>query len=152
MITWAPREPDDTIALVELVRVDLRRMITDRHVGNARKLDVILFEPVLQERFEQAVLRTKQGNVLGLAREVKDDVCRQVRALFDGHQSAAASGMPRKRATSVRTAVVVSLNARRYVRTTLAAVLPDLPVLSYQELEEDVELNTIGWVSNPAIA
>jgi flagellar biosynthesis component FlhA len=27
-----------------------------------------------------------------------------------------------------------------------------LPVLSYQELEEDVELNTIGWVSNPAIA
>ena len=152
MITWAPREPDDTIALVELVRVDLRRMITDRHVGNARKLDVILFEPVLQERFEQAVLRTKQGNVLGLAHEVKDDVCRQVRALFDGHQSAASGAMPRKRATSVRTAVVVSLNVRRYVRTTLAAVLPDLPVLSYQELEEDVQLNTIGWVSDPAIA
>ncbi|WP_425452788.1 FHIPEP family type III secretion protein [Trinickia dinghuensis] len=152
MITWAPREPDDTIALVELVRVDLRRMITDRHVGNARKLDVILFEPVLQERFEQAVLRTKQGNVLGLAREVKDDVCRQVSALFDGHQGTASGGMPRKRATSVRTAVVVSLNVRRYVRTTLAAVLPDLPVLSYQELEEDVELRTIGWVSSPAIA
>ncbi|WP_116136848.1 FHIPEP family type III secretion protein [Trinickia diaoshuihuensis] len=153
MITWAPREPDDTIALVELVRVDLRRMITDRHVGNARKLDVILFEPVLQERFEQAVLRTKQGNVLGLAREVKDDVCQQVRKLFDAHhQSTASAGMPRKRATSVRTAVVVSLNVRRYVRTTLAAVLPDLPVLSYQELEEDVELRTIGWVSNPAIA
>jgi type III secretion protein V len=153
MITWAPREPDDTIALVELVRVDLRRMITDRHVGNARKLDVILFEPVLQDRFEQAVLRTKQGNVLGLAREVKDDVCQQVRKLFDAHhQSAGSAGMPRKRATSVRTAVVVSLNVRRYVRTTLAAVLPDLPVLSYQELEEDVELRTIGWVSNPAIA
>ncbi|WP_374192435.1 FHIPEP family type III secretion protein [Trinickia acidisoli] len=152
MITWAPREPDDTIALVELVRVDLRRMITDRHVGNARKLDVILFEPVLQERFEQAVMRTKQGNVLGLAREVKDDVCQQVRKIFDGHQSTAAGGMPRKRATSVRTAVVVSLNVRRYVRTTLAAVLPDLPVLSYQELEEDVELRTIGWVSSPAIA
>jgi type III secretion protein V len=152
MITWAPREPEDTIALVELVRVDLRRMITDRHVGNARKLDVILFEPVLQDRFEQAVLRTKQGNVLGLAREVKDDVCEQVTRLFQGHQSAASVGMPRKRATSVRTAVVVSLNVRRYVRTTLAAVLPDLPVLSYQELEEDVELRTIGWVSNPAIS
>ncbi|MGN6666213.1 MAG: FHIPEP family type III secretion protein, partial [Trinickia sp.] len=125
---------------------------TDRHVGNARKLDVILFEPVLQDRFEQAVLRTKQGNVLGLAREVKDDVCEQVTRLFQGHQSAASVGMPRKRATSVRTAVVVSLNVRRYVRTTLAAVLPDLPVLSYQELEEDVELRTIGWVSNPAIS
>ena len=49
-----------------------------------------------------------------------------------------------------RVAVVVSLNVRRYVRTTLAAVLPDVPVLSYQELEEDVQLNTIGWVANPA--
>ncbi|MGN6315973.1 type III secretion system export apparatus subunit SctV [Trinickia sp.] len=152
MITWAPKEPEDTIALVELVRVDLRRMITDRHVGNARKLDVILFEPALQERFEQAVLRTKQGNILGLAREVKDDVCEQVRKVFDGHQTSAGASMPKKRATSVRTAVVVSLNARRYVRTTLAGALPDLPVLSYQELEEDVELRTIGWVTNPAIA
>ncbi len=152
MITWAPKEPDDTIALVELVRVDLRRMITDRHVGNARKLDVILFEPLLQERFEQAVLRTKQGNVLGLDRAIKDDVCEQVRKIFHGHQSASNAGMPRKRATTVRTAVVVSLNVRRYVRTTLAAVLPDLPVLSYQELEEDVQLRTIGWVTNSAMA
>ena len=151
MITWAPKEPEDTVALVELVRVDLRRMITDRHVGNARKLDVIMFEPVLQERIEQAVLRTKQGNILALAREVKDDVCQQVRNIFDGHQSASGASMPRKRATSVRTAVVVSLNARRYVRTTLAGALPDLPVLSYQELEEDVELRTIGWVMNPAM-
>jgi type III secretion protein V len=152
MITWAPKEPEDTIALVELVRVDLRRMITDRHVGNARKLDVILFEPVLQERFEQAVLRTKQGNMLGLDRSIKDNVCEQVRKIFDGHQSSSGASMPRKRATSIRTAVVVSLNVRRYVRTTLAGTLPDLPVLSYQELEEDVELRTIGWVSNPAIS
>ncbi|WP_245982766.1 type III secretion system export apparatus subunit SctV [Trinickia fusca] len=152
MITWAPKEPEDTIALVELVRVDLRRMITDRHVGGTRKLDVILFDPVLQERFEQAVLRTRQGNVLGLARDVKDNVTEQVRKIFDNHRQARGEtgfGMARTRATAVRTAVVVSLNVRRYVQTTLASVLPDLPVLSYQELEEDVELNTIGWVSNP---
>jgi type III secretion protein V len=29
-------------------------------------------------------------------------------------------------------------------------VLPDVPVLSYQEIEEDVRLHTIGWVKNPA--
>jgi type III secretion protein V len=106
----------------------------------------------LQERFEQAVLRTKQGNMLGLDRSIKDNVCEQVRKIFDGHQSSSGASMPRKRATSIRTAVVVSLNVRRYVRTTLAGTLPDLPVLSYQELEEDVELRTIGWVSNPAIS
>ena len=155
MITWAPKEPEDTIALVELVRVDLRRMITDRHAGSTRKLDVILFEPVLQERFEQSVLRTRQGNVLGLAREIKDNVCEQVRTIFSGSAAAAAANLRRGASRAAtpdanRAAVVVSLNVRRYVKTTLAPVLPDMPVLSYQELEEDVELHTIGWVSNPA--
>ncbi len=31
----------------------------------------------------------------------------------------------------------------------LQPVLPDLAVLSYQEVEEDVQLHTVGWVKNP---
>ena len=152
MITWAPKEPDDTIALVELVRVDLKRMISDRYAGSGRKLDVILFEPKLQTRFEEAVVRTRTGNVLGLARGIKENVCEQARTIFNG-RAGLSEMRPRGRkadGAADRVAVVVSLNVRRYVRTTLAAVLPDVPVLSYQELEEDVQLNTIGWVANPA--
>ncbi|OXH92600.1 hypothetical protein CA830_10700, partial [Burkholderia multivorans] len=71
------------------VRVDLRRMITDRHAGAARQLRVVLFEQNLQERIENAVMRTKQGNFLALSSAVKQDIGEQVRAIV---QSAHASG------------------------------------------------------------
>ena len=45
---------------------------------------------------------------------------------------------------------MVSLNCRRYVKTMLQPVFGDLPVLSYQEIDEAIELNTVGWVTNPA--
>ncbi|WP_143135684.1 FHIPEP family type III secretion protein, partial [Burkholderia ubonensis] len=142
LITWAPNEPDDVVALVELVRVDLRRMITDRHAGAARQLRVVLFEQNLQERIESAVMRTKQGNFLALSSAVKQDICEQVRAIV---QAAGANGPH----GAARLAVMVALGARRYVKTILQPVLPELAVLSYQEVEEDVQLHTIGWVKNP---
>lgn len=144
LITWAPNEPDDVIALVELVRVDLRRMITDRHAGATRQLRVVLFEQNLQERIENAVMRTKQGNFLALSSAVKQDIGEQVRAIANTAPAAhgTAAGTP-------RLAVMVALGARRYVKTILQPVLPDLPVLSYQEIEEDVQLHTVGWVKNP---
>ncbi|MBN3821431.1 FHIPEP family type III secretion protein, partial [Paraburkholderia sp. Se-20369] len=50
---------------------------------------------------------------------------------------------------AARLAVMVALGARRYVKSILQPVLPELAVLSYQEIEEDVQLHTIGWVKNP---
>jgi type III secretion protein V len=145
LITWAPNEPDDVIALVELVRVDLRRMITDRYAGAIRQLRVVLFEQSLQERIEKAVMRTKQGNFLALSSATKQDICEQVRAVVQG---AAPVGGVGPSATPTL-AVMVALGARRYVKMILQPVLPELPVLSYQEIEEDVRLHTIGWVKNP---
>jgi type III secretion protein V len=143
LITWAPNEPDDVIALVELVRIDLRRMITDRHAGAARQLRVVLFEQNLQERIESAVMRTKQGNFLALSSAIKQEICEQVRAIV--HASSASPGQH----GNARLAVMVALGARRYTKSILQPVLPDLPVLSYQEIEEDVQLHTVGWVKNP---
>lgn len=137
LITWAPKEPEDTIALVEMVRVDLHRLITDRYCGTERSLEVILFEQSLQERIETNIVRGKQGAILGLERAVKQEVCDQVKRIADLAQRKS------------RLAVMVSLNARRYVKTMLEPLLPDLPVLSYQEIEEDVQLQTVGWVMNP---
>ncbi|WP_293027352.1 type III secretion system export apparatus subunit SctV [Pandoraea sp.] len=137
LIAWAPKEPEDTIALVEMVRVDLHRLITDRYCGEQRSLEVILFEQSLQERIEANILRSKQGSILGLERPIKQEICDQVKRIADLAQRKS------------QLAVMVSLNARRYVKTLLEPLLPDLPVLSYQEIEEDVQLQTVGWVMNP---
>ena len=141
LITWAPKEPDDTITLVEQVRVDLKRMITDRYCGGLRTLEAILFEQSLQDRVQSSIQRTQQGVFLGLARDVKDNVCEQTRAVIESL---------RGRERSTRVAVLVPMAVRFYVKSILEPVLPELPVLSYQEIEEDVRLQTIGWVKNPA--
>jgi type III secretion protein V len=144
LITWSPKEPDDVIGLVELVRVDLRRQITEQFCGAGRALDVVLFEQSLQERIEQAVVHTKQGSVLSLTREVRQAVTDQVVKAVGGSRPSPTgpNGHP--------LAVMVSLNCRRYVKTMLQPVFGDLPVLSYQEIDEDVELKTVGWIVNPA--
>ena len=144
LITWSPKEPEDVIGLVELVRVDLHRQITEQFCGTSRVLDVVLFEQSLQERIEQAVVHTKQGSVLSLTRDVKQAITDQVVKILGGTR-------PLERDRHGRPlAVMVSLNCRRYVKTMLQPVFGDLPVLSYQEIDEAIELNTVGWVTNPA--
>ncbi|CAJ0729936.1 type III secretion system export apparatus subunit SctV [Ralstonia mannitolilytica] len=144
LITWSPKEPEDVIGLVELVRVDLHRQITEQFCGTSRVLDVVLFEQSLQERIEQAVVHTKQGSVLSLTRDVKQAITDQVVKILGGTR-------PLEKDRNGRPlAVMVSLNCRRYVKTMLQPVFGDLPVLSYQEIDEAIELNTVGWVTNPA--
>ncbi|CAJ0720411.1 Secretion system apparatus protein SsaV [Ralstonia edaphis] len=144
LITWSPKEPEDVIGLVELVRVDLHRQITEQFCGTSRVLDVVLFEQSLQERIEQAVVHTKQGSVLSLTRDAKQAITDQVVKILGGTRPLEKDRHGRP------LAVMVSLNCRRYVKTMLQPVFGDLPVLSYQEIDEAIELNTVGWVTNPA--
>lgn len=144
LITWSPKEPEDVIGLVELVRVDLHRQITEQFCGSSPVLDVVLFEQSLQERIEQAVVHTKQGSVLSLTRDVKQAITDQVVKILGGTRPLEKDRHGRP------LAVMVSLNCRRYVKTMLQPVFGDLPVLSYQEIDEAIELNTVGWVTNPA--
>jgi type III secretion protein V len=131
---WAGKEPD-TIALTELVRIDLGRFITSQHVGSNRKLAAILFEPSLLERVHGAVERSPRGNLLLLSPAVAEDVRAQLHALL------AAAAEP--------VVAIASVETRRYLKTLVEPVAPQLVVLSYQEVDDDVQLQPIGWISNP---
>jgi type III secretion protein V len=134
---WAPKEPD-TIALTELVRIDLGRFITSRHVGSNRKLSAILFEPSLLERVHGAVERSPRGNLLLLSPAVAEDVRTQLQGLL-----AQAAGP---------VVAIASAETRRYLKTLVEPIAPQLPVLSYQEVDDDVQLQPVGWISNPQAA
>jgi type III secretion protein V len=134
---WASKEADD-IALTELVRIDLGRYITSRHVGADRKIDAILFETTLMERMYAAIQRSPGGNVMLLSPAVTQDVREQVRRIL----AQAAGGV----------VAVASHEVRRYVKTLIEPVAPALPVLSYQEVDADVQLQPVGWITNPQAA
>ncbi|WP_427306498.1 type III secretion system export apparatus subunit SctV [Cupriavidus sp. H39] len=146
LVTWAPKETD-AIALTELVRVDLGRLITSRHVGANRSLDAVLFEPALEARVQGAIEKAARGNLLLLSHDVTRDIREQVRVLLEkaAEKAGAAGG-----AGAARVVVVVSVDVRRYIKRLIEPVAPRIPVLSYQEVDEDVTLVPVGWVQNPA--
>jgi type III secretion protein V len=128
----------DVIALTELVRIDLGRYITSRHAGAARRIEAILFESGLLDRVLGAIEHSARGNLLLLSPAVAQDVRDQVRAILAGTAGAVVA--------------IVSSDARRYVKTLIEPIAPDLPVLSYQELDPDVALHPVGWITNPQAA
>ncbi len=128
----------DVIALTELVRMDLGRYITSRHAGASRRVEAILFESALLDRVLAAIERSARGNLLLLSPAVAQDVRDQVRAILAGTAGAVVA--------------IVSSDARRYVKTLIEPIAPELPVLSYQELDPDVALHPVGWVTNPQAA
>ena len=134
---WGPTETD-AIALTELVRIDLGRFITSRHAGPARQIEAILFESSLLDRVLAAIERSARGNLLLLSPAVAQDVREQVRRILGTTAGAAVA--------------IVSSDARRYVKTLIEPIAPELPVLSYQELDADVALHPVGWVTNPQAA
>jgi type III secretion protein V len=120
------------------VRVDLGRYITSRYVGPNRQMPAILFESSLLERVQESVERGPRGNLLLLSPAVAQDVRDQVHRLA----ASAAQGV----------VAIASSDVRRYVKTLIEPVAPELPVLSYQEVDEDVQLQPVGWVTNPQAA
>ncbi|MDQ0142392.1 type III secretion system export apparatus subunit SctV [Cupriavidus necator] len=146
LVTWAPKETD-AIALTELVRVDLGRLITSRHVGANRSLDAVLFEPALEARVQGAIEKAARGNLLLLSHDVTRDIREQLRVLLEkAAEKAGVAG----HAGAARVVVVVSVDVRRYIKRLIEPVAPRIPVLSYQEVDEDVTLVPVGWIQNPA--
>ena len=120
------------------MRIALGRYITSRHVGADRKLEAILFESTLQERVQNAVERSARGNLLLLSPAASQDIREQVRRILANAQA--------------RAVAVTSSDVRRYVKTLIEPVAPELSVLSYQEVDDDVALQPVGWVTNPKAA
>jgi type III secretion protein V len=131
---WGTKETD-AIALTELVRIDLGHYITSRHAGASRQVAAILFESSLLDRVQQSIERSARGNLLLLSPAVTQDVREQVRRILG--------------ASAGNAVAIVSSDVRRYIKTLIEPIAPDLTVLSYQEIDADVALQPVGWVTNP---
>jgi type III secretion protein V len=134
LVRWCPQEPDP-IGLAELVRVDLGHYITSRHVGPDRRLGAVLFDNALAETIQRSIERTPRGNLLLLNPALKESVLQQLRQVL----AQAPKGV----------VLVVGTDVRRYVKTMIEPSEPQTEVLAYQEIDEDVTLLPVGWVTQP---
>ena len=133
MATHAATERDPTV-LTELVRSALARQIARRFAAGG-ELSVLLLEPPVEEAIRDAIQRTQTGTYLAMPPDLARDI---VEAAARAHGGANAD---------VSSVILTQADIRRFVRKLVESTLPDLHVLSYQELAPDVSVQPVGRVA-----
>ena len=134
LLAWGAREKDPVL-LTEYVRIDLGRHIAHRFGRGEKVMPVLMLDPAAEQLVRQAVQQTATGSYLALG---PDDTRRLGDATEHALQAAgAALKVP---------VVVASMDVRRYVRRLLEPRLPQVVVLSYQEIGSHLTLQTVGRV------
>ncbi len=127
------RDPE---LLTEYVRQALSRQITQQYVKDDHILKVITVGPDLEKRIAESIQKTEHGNYLAMGAE---DTQRFLENIA-GHaeQWAAMDDEP---------VILCSPAVRMYVRQLLERYFPNISVLSYNELEAYVEVQSVGVVN-----
>ncbi|MCA9583630.1 MAG: FHIPEP family type III secretion protein, partial [Myxococcales bacterium] len=130
---FAPQEKDP-LALTELVRAQLRRQITHRH-AHGGVLTTFLLSHEIEEAVTDSIQRTATGAYLAMPPDQARDVIEAVKAQI----AEDAEGTPPP-------VLLTQAPIRRFVRRLLEVDLPDLVVLSYQELAPEVTVRPLGRI------
>ena len=134
LIEWAPKEKD-TLMLSEYVRIALRRFISYKFSGGQNILVVYLLEPQTEETIRKAIRQTSGGSFLALDPATSKRLVDEIKAKVGG-------ALHRERTPVLLT----SMDIRRFLRKLVELELPDLPVLSHQELTEEINIQPLGRI------
>ena len=122
----------DPVTLTELARSGLRQQITYRHSIDG-VLPVVLLDPSIEEAVRDAIQRTSSGSYLALPPDVARDVVEAFKVECRPEEGPAI--------------VLTQADVRRFVRRLIEVELPDVVVLSYQELAPEVTVQPLGRIT-----
>lgn len=132
----APRSKDP-ILLTEYVRHRLARQICTRYRNADAELYVVALDPALEDRIRAGYEHTERGMFIRLSPQMVEQINRAI-----GEQV-------EKLATSHHTPIVlVSPQIRAAVKRLTETQLPQLVVLSFNEVTRDTKIVTVGIVSD----
>jgi flagellar biosynthesis protein FlhA len=125
----------DTDILTEYVRQALARQITNQYVIPGEPLKVITLSGKVEKTIADAVQQTEYGSYLSLDPERSQSIIEAIAAQLEQHPFANQTPI-----------LLCSPAVRMYVRQLTERHFPNLPILSYNELEANVEVQSVGMV------
>ena len=134
LIDWGQKEKD-SVLLTEYVRGAHKRWISHKYSSGQNLLPAYLLAPNVEETVRGAVRQTSAGSYLALDPAVG-------KRLVDNLKKAVGDLTARAQ----RPVLLTSMDIRRYLRKLIEQDLYDLPVLSYQELTQDVNIQPLARV------
>ncbi|MCY7915731.1 flagellar biosynthesis protein FlhA [Bacillus haynesii] len=125
----------DSDMLTEYVRQALAKQITAQYAKENETLKVVTCSGRVEKAVAEGIQQTEHGNFLSLEPALSENIIQSVAREIE--QLSFRQEVP---------ILLCSPPVRMYIKQLLERYFPDLPVLSYNELEANVEVQSIGVV------
>ena len=126
----------DTDILTEYVRQSLKRAISGKYFSPNEVTNVITLDPVVEQEIMGAVKNTEQGSYLALdperVKKIIGSLTEQLKKLEDMGRNPI---------------IITSPIVRLYFKKLASDYFKDIIVISYNEVESNVELQSVGMVT-----
>lgn len=126
----------DTDILTEYVRQGLKRAISNKYFSDGEMTSVVTLDPKVEQDIMASVKQTEQGAYLALEPEQTQKIINSVQ-----------EEMKKLESLGKATIVVTSPIVRMYFKKLTSEYFKDLIVVSYNEIESNVELQSVGMVT-----
>ena len=126
----------DTDVLTEYVRQSLKRAISNKYFPANETTSVITLDPKVEQEIMQSVKQTEQGAYLTLDPEKTKNIMNSVETEVAKLENLGKSSI-----------VITSPIVRMYFKKLTEDYFKDLIVVSYNEVESNVELQSVGMVT-----
>ncbi len=127
---------NDTDLLAEYVRQALSIQITNQFVGDHDSLKVITLSNDVENHISSSVQQTEHGNYLALDPMMQEKIIKNVYAEVE-----------KASVEHENIVILCSPTIRMYVKQLLERSLPHIAVLSYNELEPNIQVQSVGMVN-----
>jgi flagellar biosynthesis protein FlhA len=126
----------DTDVLTEYVRQSLKRAISSKYFPSNETTSVITLDPKVEQDIMSSVKQTEQGAYLTLEPDKTKAIMNSVEEETTKLENMGKSAI-----------VITSPIVRMYFKKLTSEYFKDLIVVSYNEVESDVELQSVGMVT-----
>jgi flagellar biosynthesis protein FlhA len=127
----------DTDVLTEYVRQSLKRAISNKYFTDHETTSVVTLDPKIEQEIMASVKQTEQGAYLAIDPEKTQSIMKSVKEEIDKLENLGKSPI-----------IITSPIVRMYFKKLTRDYYKDLIVISYNEIDANVELQTVGMVTS----
>lgn len=126
----------DTDVLTEYARQSLKRAISNKYFPDSETTSVVTLDPKIEQEIMNSVKQTEQGTYLTLDPEKTQDIIQSIGEEVQKLENLGKNPI-----------IITSPIVRMYFKKLTSDYYKDLIVISYNEIESDVELQSVGMVT-----
>ncbi|MCP4628772.1 MAG: flagellar biosynthesis protein FlhA [bacterium] len=129
---WAPVTKDLDL-LTEYVRQALARTISKMHLAHDGTLPILTLDHSIETAMAAAMQSTEQGTLFAIDPNVAQKIVNKL-----------AQSMEKSAALNYQPVVVCSANTRGHFKKLVERFIPNITVLSYDEIVNNIEIQSLG--------